>query len=122
MRYDVEFFPVVVTDRPTGDSYAPSVVNPVDARIARAGELREGDMVLAYIDPVPAGLARTDHHADEYPAHPKPFDPACGCYMCELPDYRPGPYIVVTDGFPWDACDVWPVDVLALVVPTQRLH
>lgn len=111
----VEFFPVIVTERPTDADHAPLTVNPAAARIARAGDLVEGDLVLAQLAACGPGLERAEYFTDPYPAQPRPVDAAC-CQMC-ADTVDDGPSVVITDGFPWDVCDVWPALGLALVIP-----
>ncbi|MFG3118684.1 hypothetical protein ACGF4C_30475 [Streptomyces sp. NPDC048197] len=120
---NVEFFPVVVTDYPTDTDHAPLLVDPAAARFARAGDIVEGDLILggAY------GLGRTvvleevEYPNEQYEAHPTPSDPAC-CSFCERAAEEPGEHVVVTSGYPWEVCDVWPVAAFVLIIPAALRH
>ncbi|ARX85644.1 hypothetical protein SMD44_05108 [Streptomyces alboflavus] len=122
MRHDVEFFPVLVTAYPTDEDHAPLLVDPAAARIVRAGDIVDGDTVLASIGHAGNALLRSDYFNDQYEAHPTPFNRACQCGVCcHLTDEQ-GPVIVLTTtawGSGW--CDPWPASDLALIVPANRL-
>ncbi|MEV8396687.1 hypothetical protein [Streptomyces niveus] len=116
---------LILEDRPTGDaSYAPlpTGVDIVHARIVKTSEIGAGDLILAVAD---AMWKRIDYFPDAYPAEaPDPFVPhACDCYECEYAStvYKAGDAVVITRGFPWDECDVWGRDVLALIVRAEYL-
>ncbi|MBI0374742.1 hypothetical protein JBE27_00230 [Streptomyces albiflaviniger] len=118
---DAEFFPVVVTDVPADGDQAPLLVDPVHARLVRAGDVAEGDLILAAAISMGHGLARTDYFNDQYEAHPAPYAPKCECgACCNLAD-EPGPVVNVSPNNPWETCDPWPEGDLALIVPAARL-
>ncbi|WP_406321026.1 hypothetical protein [Streptomyces sp. NBC_00519] len=118
----VEFFPVVVTALPADEDHAPLLVDPAAARLVRAGEVAEGDTILASVTAPTGALVGTDYFNDQYEAHPSAYDPRCQCGVCcHLADEQ-GPVVVLSqtawgDGY----CDPWPASVLALVVPAERL-
>jgi hypothetical protein len=84
------------------------------ARVARAGDIADGDLVLAAV---------WEHGADyfntPYTAHPEPFNPSCRCGVCCLVT-APGEVVVLSNGHPWNACDPWPADDHLLIVPAQH--
>ncbi|MFD6285389.1 DNA-processing protein DprA [Streptomyces sp. NPDC060205] len=85
------------------------------ARVSRAGDIADGDLLLAAVREEGA-----DYFSAPYIAHPKPFDPSCGCGMCCLVT-QPGDVVVLSQGDPWESCDPWPADDLLLVVSAPRL-
>ncbi|WP_171059935.1 DNA-processing protein DprA [Streptomyces montanus] len=85
------------------------------ARVARAGDITDGDLVLAAVWEQGA-----DYFNTPYIAHPEPFDPSCGCGVCCLIT-EPGEVVVLSNGDPWESCDPWPADDLLLIVSAQRL-
>lgn len=121
---DVVFLPVIVTRYPEDDDHAPLLADSVAARLAQAGEVDEGDTILASVCHPDDRLGRTDYFNAHYEAHPRPFDPACGCGVCELADPTDGPHVVLTDSCasgPWETCDPWPAAAIVLIVPALRL-
>jgi hypothetical protein len=116
----IDFFPVVVTARPTAEDWIPVDYDPAAVRIARASEVEAGDLVLGCF-PDGLDMARVDYHVAAYLAAPVPHDPTCNCYghaALDLADLA-GPLVVLTDGFPWDVCDVMPAETLILIVPNR---
>ncbi|MGW4951480.1 DNA-processing protein DprA [Streptomyces parvulus] len=85
------------------------------ARVARAGDVADGDLILAAV-----GEAGADYFNTPYIAHPEPFDPTCGCGVCCLLT-DPGEVVVLSQGDPWESCDPWPADDRLLVVSAQHL-
>ncbi|MCQ8836118.1 DNA-protecting protein DprA [Streptomyces malaysiensis] len=85
------------------------------ARVTRAGDVADGDLLLAA-----AGEQGADYFSTPYIAHPEPFDPSCGCGVCCLVT-EPGEVVVLSQGDPWEFCDPWPADDLLLIVSAQRL-
>ncbi|WP_328499613.1 DNA-protecting protein DprA [Streptomyces sp. NBC_00457] len=85
------------------------------ARVARAGDVADGDLLLAAV-----GEQGADYFNTPYIAHPEPFDPSCGCGVCCLVT-EPGEVVVLSQGDPWESCDPWPADDLLLIVSAQRL-
>ncbi|MFD7708609.1 DNA-processing protein DprA [Streptomyces sp. NPDC059786] len=85
------------------------------ACVARAGDVADGDLLLAAVWEQGA-----DYFAAPYIAHPAPFDPSCGCGVCCLVT-EPGEVVVLSQGDPWASCDPWPADDLLLIVSAQRL-
>ncbi|MGW7582961.1 hypothetical protein ACWGKU_18395 [Kitasatospora sp. NPDC054768] len=71
----------------------------------------------AFQPPAPGrALPRADCFASgAYPADPQPYDLSCGCGTCE--EHFPDGAVVLTNGWPWDVCDVHPADVPLLVLP-----
>ncbi|RAJ61684.1 hypothetical protein K378_04044 [Streptomyces sp. Amel2xB2] len=118
---DVEFFPVVVTDVPDDEDQAPLLVDPVHARLVHAGDVAEGDLILAAVLGAGHGLARTDYFNDQYEAHPAPYNPRCGCGVCTNLADEPGPVVNVSTDNHWETCDLWPENDLALIVPADCL-
>ncbi|MET7693855.1 DNA-processing protein DprA [Streptomyces sp. NPDC005483] len=86
------------------------------ARVARAGDVADGDLLLAAVGKDGAA----DYFRTPYIAHPEPFDPSCGCGVCCLVT-APGEVVVLSQGDPWESCDPWPADDLLLIVSAQRL-
>ncbi|MES5824971.1 DNA-processing protein DprA [Streptomyces sp. RG80] len=85
------------------------------ARVVRAGDVADGDLLLAAV-----GEKGADYFSTPYIAHPEPFDPSCGCGVCCLIT-APGEVVVLSQGDPWETCDPWPADDLLLIVSAQRL-
>lgn len=118
---DVEFFPVVVTDLPDDEDHAPLLVEPVHARLATAGEITEGDLILASFGEAVHRLPEANYFNTQYDAHPSSYDPTCECGVCTgFPD-EPGPVVNVSTDNPWQTCDPWHESDLALIVPADRL-
>ncbi|WP_369383289.1 hypothetical protein [Streptomyces sp. cg36] len=116
MPAHVDFFAAVVTAYPDDDEQAPLLPDPSLARVARAGDVADGDLILAALTPHGA-----DYFNQPYTAHPEPYNPRCLCGVCcELSD-EPGPVVVLSNGHPWQSCDPWPVDDLILIIPAQTL-
>lgn len=116
MPEHVDFFAAVVTAYPDDADHAPLLHDPVHARVARASDIVDGDLILAAVS-----LHGADYFNDQYAAHPEPYDPTCGCGVCcDIAD-EPGGVVVLSNGHPWHACDPWPVDALLLIVPADRL-
>ncbi|WP_245697135.1 hypothetical protein [Streptomyces phaeochromogenes] len=69
----VDFFEAIVTAYPDD---APLLQDPAHARVARAGDIVYGDLILAAVS-----LHGTDYFNDQYTAHPipptRPADAAC---------------------------------------------
>jgi hypothetical protein len=85
------------------------------ARVARAGDVADGDLLLAAV-----GKQGADYFTTPYIAHPEPFNPSRGCDVCCLITV-PGDVVVLSQGDPWESCDPWPADDLLLIVSAQRL-
>ncbi|MDX3321107.1 DNA-processing protein DprA [Streptomyces sp. ME03-5684b] len=85
------------------------------ARVARAGDVADGDLLLAAV-----GKDGADYFTTPYIAHPEPFDPSCKCGVCCLVT-KPGEVVVLSQGDPWESCDPWPADDRLLIVSAQRL-
>ncbi|WP_432001762.1 hypothetical protein [Streptomyces sioyaensis] len=121
MQQDVQFFPAIVTGHPAGDT--PPLFDPAAVRIARASDVRQGDLVLGQC----AALGKTveceqsEYFDTPYYANPSMYDPTCRCGVCRWCGYAPG-RVVLTDGYPFDVCDVWPAKGHAVIVPAARLH
>ncbi|WP_416963112.1 hypothetical protein [Streptomyces sp. Agncl-13] len=116
-RMNVEFFPVVVTALPDDEDHAPLLVDPAAARIVRAGDVREGDTMLACVLDVRGRMPQTDYFNDQYTAHPIPYSPSCGCGVCCLLADEPGPVVNLGDDNQWDVCDPMAASALVLIVP-----
>ncbi|GAA1042152.1 hypothetical protein GCM10009566_42390 [Streptomyces murinus] len=71
-------------------------------RVTRAGDVADGDLLLAAVAEEGA-----DYSTTPYIAHPEPFDPSCGCGVCCLVT-APGEVVVLSQGDPWESCDPWP--------------
>ncbi|MFE0189309.1 hypothetical protein [Streptomyces sp. NPDC058989] len=119
--HDVEFFPVIITDHPTGD--APLLFDPATVRIARADKVTLGDLVIGQCAALgnTVELEEADYCDTPYYANPRPFDLLCQCGVCRWVGYAPQA-VVITDGHPYDRCDVWPAAGNAVIVPVNRLH
>jgi hypothetical protein len=117
--HSIDLFPVVVPCRPA--DVAPADFTPADARLARAEDVVAGDLVLGYVRSLPSGRQVVEYHADAYEAAPVPHVPGCNCPGHEslTDEDATGPLTVLTDGFPWDACDVMPSRDLVLIVPAR---
>ncbi|WP_316762526.1 hypothetical protein [Streptomyces herbicida] len=61
----IDFFEAVVT---TDADHAPLLQGPVHARVARASNGVDGDLILAALSPRGA-----DYLNDQYTAHPEPY-------------------------------------------------
>ncbi|WP_432034397.1 DNA-processing protein DprA [Streptomyces antibioticus] len=85
------------------------------ARVARAGDVADGDLLLAAV-----GEGGAAYFVTPYIGHPEPFDPSCGCGVCCLIT-APGEVVVLSQGDPWESCDPWPADDRLLIVSAQRL-
>lgn len=116
----IDLFPVTVPAR-TGD-VAPVEFDPARARLSRAADVVAGDLVLGWVMTLPNGRQVVDYHADPYEAAPIAHDPNCGCggHASLTADDSAKELTVLTDGFPWDACDVMPSTDLVLIVPAAR--
>ncbi|MFJ9752442.1 DNA-processing protein DprA [Streptomyces chartreusis] len=84
------------------------------ARVARAGDVADGDLLLAAV-----GDQGPDYFSTPYTARPEPFNPSCGCGVCCLV-IAPGEVVVLSNGDPWDSCDPWPADDHLLIVPAKQ--
>ncbi|GGP80807.1 hypothetical protein [Streptomyces melanogenes] len=116
MLTHADSFAAVVTAHPDDEDHAPLLQDPVLARVARAGDIADGDLILAALSPHQA-----DYFNEPYTAHPEPYNPHCPCGVCcELTD-QPGPVTVLSNGHPWQSCDPWPADDLILIIPAQPL-
>ncbi|GAB1331778.1 hypothetical protein [Streptomyces sennicomposti] len=116
MPEHVDFFEAVVTAYPDDADHAPLLADPVHARVARASDVVEGDLILAAVS-----LRGADYFNDQYTAHPEPYDPACQCGVCCHLTHEPGPVVVLSNGHPWPTCDPWLADALVLIIPAQPL-
>ncbi|MGW6159703.1 hypothetical protein ACWFRM_42440 [Streptomyces sp. NPDC055144] len=85
------------------------------ARVARAGDIADGDLILAAVR-----AQEADYFNTPYIAHPEPYDPSCGCGVCCLIT-EPGEVVVLSQGDPRESCDPWPADDLLFIVSAQRL-
>ncbi|NGO68031.1 hypothetical protein [Streptomyces boncukensis] len=112
--------PAIVASRPSDQQYAPLLVDPANARVVRADEVKAGDTVLAAVDSREGGFD-VDWFEEAYAADPQPFDPTCQCGACGLADPAEGETIVLcTDSASYGpslTCDPWPAARLVLVVP-----
>ncbi|WP_125262337.1 hypothetical protein [Streptomyces alboflavus] len=113
--------PAIIASRPTDpEQYAPLLVDPANARVVRADEVRCGDTILAAVNERAGGFD-VDWFNEEYTADPKPFDPTCECGVCCLADAADGAHVVLFDGStsygPWETCDPWPVSRRVLIIP-----
>ncbi|WP_338704366.1 hypothetical protein V2W30_41330 (plasmid) [Streptomyces sp. Q6] len=110
---EIEFFTVGPLRFTPTEDLPPLPVDEAAVRISRARHISAGDLILAVADPT--------HAADYFPtpdtARPEPFDPACGCGVCDDIEPADGEHVVLSNGDPWNSCDPWPVDQLALIVP-----
>ncbi|MEU0949854.1 hypothetical protein ABZ379_45440 [Streptomyces canus] len=116
MPEPADFFQTVVTAYPDDADHAPLLRDPVHARVARAGDVVAGDLILAALSP-----GGTDYFNDQYTAHPEPYDPTCQCGVCCHLTHETGPVVVLSNGHPWSACDPWPSDALVLIIPARSL-
>jgi hypothetical protein len=83
--------------------------------VSRAGDIADGDLILATV-----GEQGADYFTTPYTAHPQPFNPACECGVCGLVT-APGEVVVLSNGDPWETCDPYPADDRLLIVPAHRL-
>jgi len=121
--HDVEFHSVIVTAATEHRASRRVLANPL-LRVVRADEVRPGDLVVSAFDRHrPGRMPRSGYFASgSYPAEPTAFNPNCGCGVCTLPEVQgPNGTVVLTTGWPWDACDPWPADEPVLVLPRLRL-
>lgn len=118
-----QLLPVIVTDLPADEDHAPLLVDPAAARIVRASEVADGDVVLASFPDYEQreGMLRSDYFNDQYTAHPTPYEPTCACGSCATMANEQGPVVSLGDDNPWNVCDPWQAAALVLVVPAQRL-
>ncbi|MGA5291683.1 hypothetical protein [Streptomyces pseudogriseolus] len=95
MPEPVDFFQAVVTAYLADADHAPLLHDPIHARVARAGDVAEGDLIPARL-----GMGGADYFNDQYTARPEPYDPACGCGVCcHLADH-PGAVVVLSNATP----------------------
>ncbi|MDJ0465067.1 hypothetical protein [Streptomyces sp. H27-C3] len=112
-----------ITPRPAGEDFAR--IDPGDfarAREVRADQVALGDTVVAaFPGSHEPGTGPVDavHFTDPYWAMPGDVDPLCGCLCCQADAYArsDGPLVLITEGFPWDGCDIHPAAALLLVIP-----
>ncbi|MFJ9447987.1 hypothetical protein ACIRRH_40095 [Kitasatospora sp. NPDC101235] len=120
--HHVAFHPLIVTAATAHRAARLLLASPA-LRIVRADEVRPGDLIVSAFTADTARLRCTDYFAGgPYPADPGPYDPACGCGVCGLPEVE-GPHgtVVLARDFPWECCDPWPADESVLVRPRRRL-
>jgi hypothetical protein len=113
---NVDPFEAAVTSYPQDTDHAPLLPDPVHARMARAGDVIDGDVILAAVS-----LLATDYFSDQYTAHPEPYDPAFQCGVCCHLTYENGGVVVLSNGRPWTTYDPWRAGDLVLIVPAVRL-
>ncbi|MFJ7275445.1 hypothetical protein [Kitasatospora sp. NPDC098663] len=103
--HHVAFHPLIVTAATTHRAARLLLASPA-LRIVRADEVRPGDLIVSALTAAtPGRLRRTDYFAcSPYPADPGPYDPACGCGVCGLPEVE-GPHdtVVLTRDSPGSA-------------------
>jgi hypothetical protein len=92
----VDFFAVDITAYPVDAERAPPLADGVHARVARPGDVIEGNLIL-----VAVSLRGADYFNDQYTAHPGPYDPACQCGVCCHLTHEPDPIIVLPNDRPW---------------------
>ncbi|MEN8656393.1 hypothetical protein ABCR94_38920 [Streptomyces sp. 21So2-11] len=107
----IEFFPVVVLTYPQDEDHAPILEEQCLARVAKAEDVCEGDLILAEFDT----RGRSDYFNDQYAAATFVYDPTCECGVCCHVADLVGPVVVLSEreGF----CDPWPADALVLIIP-----
>lgn len=88
--------------------------DPAHVRVVRAAEVQPGDLIVGDVTP---STQSHNYFEDAYPAAPAPHDPA-HCTECSYVE-GPGVRLSTPDapGNPWEECDAWSVDSLALIVP-----
>jgi hypothetical protein len=86
----------------------PAPVDMARSRIVRADAVRTGDLIVGA-----AFNGQVDMLDEPYPAEVR-TEPGCGCDTCRL---VPEPRVLLSDGFPYDAHDPWPVGDMVLIVP-----
>ncbi|MFJ5928004.1 hypothetical protein ACIQF6_35955 [Kitasatospora sp. NPDC092948] len=120
MSKAVEFYPVVVPR-----SGAGAEVDPVRVRVAAAGRVAPGDVVVGYASAVRAAggrpLVRMGYQ-EPYTAQPRPFAAGCRCACCASLPSPYGPLEVVlmaagAAGNPWSECESYAATEPVLVVP-----
>lgn len=113
---------VTIPDRPADLAPLPGGWDITQARLTEAQHVMPGDLVLGTAYALPNGRRTVDFHTDAYEAAPVPNLPGCGCAGHDALDDadRDKPLTVLTNGFPWDCCDVMPSDALVLIVPAAR--
>ncbi|MEJ8654676.1 hypothetical protein WKI65_43260 [Streptomyces sp. MS1.AVA.3] len=113
-----------ISPRPVGEGYAH--IDPADFARAcrvRADQVGLGDTVIAAFPGAHkpgTGTVDAEHFTDPYWAMPGTVDPTCTCQCCQSNVYTEesdGPLVLITEGFPWDRCDVHPAAALLLVIP-----
>ncbi|MEU4492640.1 hypothetical protein AB0F96_04055 [Streptomyces sp. NPDC023998] len=109
----VEFFPVVVTKYPDDEDHAPILEDESLARIVRARDVCDGDLILASFD----DQGRTDYFNDQYPASGFAYDRTCRCGVCCYFAHELGPVVVLADNSGW--CDPWLAGALVLIIPSS---
>ncbi|MBC9730973.1 hypothetical protein H8R17_41790 [Streptomyces sp. TRM68367] len=109
----MELYPVVVSRYPQDQDHAPLLSDPATARLVLAGDVADGDVILAVVDE-----RGCDYFLEEYTAHPQPFDPECECGVCCQVEEEERPIVVLTTDYRGSGfCDPMPVDTLLLAVP-----
>ncbi|MFE0063407.1 hypothetical protein [Streptomyces sp. NPDC059003] len=113
--------PVTILKRPTGADYPPLPGNlhRAPTALVRAREICGGDLVLACFEVSAPTTTYADHYTDVFPAAPSTFTGGDHCNHCASAATRLSPEqgVVITRDFPWDVCDVWDRDALALIIP-----
>ncbi len=125
MPAEVEFFPVIVA-RPQGKPGEVPRVDPVRVRVASAGAVAAGDLVVGFAPTVRAAVGRplmVMGYQEPYTARPRPFAPGCGCDGCGVLPAPHGPLSVVLcaagdEGSRWDECESYAAAEPVLVVPS----
>ncbi|MFB7674030.1 hypothetical protein ACFC26_21725 [Kitasatospora purpeofusca] len=121
MREKVEFFPVIVVEPGAGSGF-----DPVRVRVAAAGRVAAGDVVVGYAPAVRGAvgrpLMRMGYQAP-YTARPRPYASGCVCGSCEALPNPHGPLAVVLstaddEGSRWAECEVYAEGEPVLVVPS----
>jgi hypothetical protein len=126
----IELLPIVVTTpRPGHLTDLPErAYSPGDLAVARAADIQAGDLIVAEFPGATSPfrwtrpLARPSYFGMAYLALPAPFNPGCGCGVCD-PGGAPELMVLLHPSpAPWpEVCDPWERRDLVLYVPAAKL-
>ncbi|MFD0351666.1 hypothetical protein ACFQ0M_48330 [Kitasatospora aburaviensis] len=101
-NHSITLHPVVVTAT-TEHRAARRALTWPGLTVVRAADVKAGDLIISGFQPAgPGHLPRADYFAyGPYAANPTPYDPTCGCGVCDLDEVqRQTGTVVLSKGFP----------------------
>ncbi|MER8103224.1 hypothetical protein [Kitasatospora sp. NPDC094016] len=117
--HHVDFHPVIVAKTTEYLLAQPALTSEL-LRVVRADQVKAGDLIVSAFQPAGGGrMPVADYFSGgAYVALPGPYDPTCGCGVCCLDEVKgPEGTVVLTSGYPWNACDPWPAHEPVLILP-----